>query len=209
MDENDLPESTKLEIAQKKIASKESYRKKLCCYQAWMFSLCCVCYSSVHIYREFWSVSKPEVEEQGEKYGNISKQDFSNVETVNFMVYGLSQFVNGPLADEFNHRVILPISYFLQALIFACIAIIGFKGGDGSLFYFYALQTVLGIVQSICFPAYVSLISNWFSSKNRGFATASFCTCINVGNIIGAQLGKGLVGVFDNQWQYLFVILAV
>ena len=31
---------------------------------------------------------------------------------------------------------------------------------------------------------------------------------MNIGNIVGAQIGSALIGVFDNNWQWLFVIMA-
>ena len=63
-----------------------------------MFALCYASYASIHIYREFWSQSKPEIEDNFAKY-HSTKQTLSNVDFTNFMVYGLSQFANGALAD--------------------------------------------------------------------------------------------------------------
>jgi sugar phosphate permease len=62
----------------------------------------------------------------------------------------------------------------------------GFAGGEHSNVQFILEQTFIGLTQSICFPAYVCLISNWFSGKTRGIAVGGFCTCICIGNIIGA-----------------------
>ena len=59
-----------------------------------MFALCYASYASIHIYREFWSISKPEIEksyEEGDKkYGDVTKQTLSNVDFTNFLVYVLS-----------------------------------------------------------------------------------------------------------------------
>ena len=34
----------------------------------------------------------------------------------------------------------------------------------------------------------------------------SFCSCVNIGDIIGAQIGQALLRAFDNNWQWLFVL---
>ena len=36
-----------------------------------------------------------------------------------------------------------------------------------------------------------------------------FCTCVCVGNILGVQVAQALERALDNQWQWLFVILAI
>jgi len=38
---------------------------------------------------------------------------------------------------------------------------------------------------------------------------AAFCSCVNVGDIIGAQLGQGLLSAFEDKWAWLFVLLVV
>ena len=67
-------------------------------YQVAIFALSYFSYGSVHLYREFWSQSKPQIEDDFEKY-HIDKEQLSNIDFANFMVYGLAQFCNGVLAD--------------------------------------------------------------------------------------------------------------
>ena len=67
---------------------------------------------------------------------------------------------------------------------------------------------MLGLIQSVCFPSFVSVIANWFSKENRGLAVGGFCTCTCIGNIVGAQVGQALITALNDQWQWLFVILA-
>lgn len=75
-----------------------------------MFGLSYLSYGSVHIYREFWSQAKPVIEDNFDKY-HSDKQTLSNVDFANFMIYGLSQFFNGVMADQFNLKKLLPIVY--------------------------------------------------------------------------------------------------
>ena len=150
-----------------------------------MFLLCYFSYGSVHIYREFWSQSKPEIEANYAKY-HSDKQTLSNVDFTNFMIYGMTQFANGVLADQINLKRLLPIVYVLQAIIYVLIAMTGFVGGAHADVQFYIWFSLLGLVQSICFPAFIHIVANWFSEKHRGMAVGGFCTCVNVGDIIGA-----------------------
>ena len=82
----------------------------------------------------------------------------------------------------------------------------GFLGGTYAYVQFYAWFSILGLVQSICFPAFIHIVANWFSEKKRGIAVGSFCSCVNIGDIIGAQLGQGLLRAFNDKWQWLFVL---
>ena len=102
------------------------------------------------------------------------------------MIYGMVQFGSGAVADEYNLQRLLPIVYVLQAIIFGLIAMTGFIGGESTSAQLYIWFSVLGFVQCICFPAFVHIAANWFSLKNRGIAVGGFCTCINIGNILGA-----------------------
>ena len=172
-----------------------------------MFILTYLSYGSIHVYREFWSLSKPEIEDNTGKY-HSSKQLLSDVDTMNFMVYGLAQFITGAMGDEFPLRIILPISYLIQSITYAMIAFTGFRGGDLAYVQFFAWFSILGLVQSICFPAFVSIVANWFSKSKRGLAVGGFTTCVNIGNILGTQVGSRLLQKFSGNWQWLFVIMA-
>ena len=74
---------------------------------------------------------------------------------------------------------------------------------------FFFEFTLIGLVQSLCFPAYVSIVANWFPKNYRGTAVTGFCTCVNFGNIIGVQLAAAILDITDDKWQWLFVLLAV
>jgi sugar phosphate permease len=57
-------------------------------------------------------------------YG-ISKEDLGDIDTANFFVYGLSQFIIGSMGDNFNLKIMMPITYCVQA---ACYTGIGLAG---------------------------------------------------------------------------------
>lgn len=110
-----------------------------------MFLLTYLSYGSIHVYREFWSLSKPVIEDNEGKY-HSSKEVLSDVDTVNFMVYGLAQFVTGAMGDEFPLRIVLPISYLTQSVVYALIAYTGFYGGSLAYVQLFVWFSILGLV---------------------------------------------------------------
>jgi OPA family glycerol-3-phosphate transporter-like MFS transporter 1/2 len=62
---------------------------------------------------------------------------------------------------------------------------------------------LLGLVQSVDFPALVSTMGNWTQRKTRGFVTGVWATCSNTGNIIGMQSAALILFINGNQWEHL------
>mmetsp|Transcript_1807 Transcript_1807/g.2578 ORF Transcript_1807/g.2578 Transcript_1807/m.2578 type:complete len:103 (+) Transcript_1807:413-721(+) len=102
------------------------------------------------------------------------------------------------MGDAFPLKNVLPASFMLQAFCYTAIAVTGFVGGDLAYVQFFAWFSILGLVQSICFPAFVSIVANWVDEKQRGIAVGGFCTCVNIGNIVGVQVGAALLRAFSN-----------
>ena len=101
-----------VDTEQDRVVIKNDYKSKKLKYQIGTFILCYVSYGCVHIYREFWASSKVQIEANEDKY-HSPKETLSRVDTVNFMVYGITQFITGPMGDAFNLRLVLPIAYLL------------------------------------------------------------------------------------------------
>ena len=82
--------------------------------------------------------------------------------------------------------------------------------------WYYLWFILLGMVQSITFPAYISIVSGWFDKKNRGLIVNGFTSCVNIGNIVGVQLASVILDASNNQWGYnlifaasLFTVMAI
>lgn len=65
----------------------------------------------------------------------------------------------------------------------------------------------IGVFQCVVFPSFIGVIAAWFPKHLRGKATMGFCTCINIGNIAGAQIAAALLKYF--QWGWLMILCAV
>ena len=74
-----------------------------------MLSLSFISYCSVHMQREMWSISKPKIK-NNPKF-NLDEDALSIVDTVNFFVYGLTQFFAGAFGDAYSLNYILPASF--------------------------------------------------------------------------------------------------
>ena len=81
-----------------------------------------------------WSVCRPKII-NNPAYG-ISREDLSNIDTANFFVYGLSQFVIGSLGDHFNLKIMMPITYIVQALCMSGVGIAGIDIFTGQWWYY-------------------------------------------------------------------------
>jgi len=159
-------------------------------YQILQFSLCYLSYFAVHMYRTMWSFSKVEIKADP-RYG-LDSHTLSNIDTTNFLVYGLTQFVAGTLGDKFCLNLVMPISYVSQAVCYFGLAMGGLFF-ISSTAYYYVFMIVIGIVQCVAFPAFIGCVAVWFPKRHRGLATTGFCTCVNIGNILGAQLSGWLL----------------
>ena len=65
----------------------------------------------------------------------------------------------------------------------------GFIGGESAELQFYIWFSMLGLTQSICFPAFIHIVANWFPKHRRGLAVGIWVTCTNFGDIVGVQVG--------------------
>ena len=78
-----------------------------------------------------------------------------------------------------------------------------------SYFFYYIIFIAIGMFNSILFPNFISVLGNWFSKKHRGVLIGLWATCNNTGNIVGIQLAAWLLDLFNGEWPYLFLVIAV
>jgi len=73
--------------------------------------------------------------------------------------------------------------------------------------WYYLMFVIIAVVQCICYPVFNGVVAAWFPKHQRGRATMGFCTCINLGNIVGAQMAALLLRTM--QWGWLMVFCAI
>lgn len=95
-----------------------------------------------------------------------SNTDLGVLGSTLYVVYGLSKFLSGVVADRANPRSFLVVGLVLSALVnFAF-------GFSSSLMVFIALWAVNGFFQSTGAPASAKMLATWFSAGERGTKTA-------------------------------------
>ena len=139
---------------------------------------------------------------------------FGTIDTGLFLTYALCQFGTGVIGDLVNKRLVLTVSYFIQAILFVFMGLAGLaaysNNADGQpdayqskLWLFLLIFMGIGLVQSVDLPSLISVMGNWTHRGNRGFVTGLWSTCGSVGNILGLQLAPILLTSWDNRWYLL------
>jgi len=158
-----------------------------------MFTLCYFSWVAVHAQREFWAMSKKTIKQD---VPELKTSFFGTIDTGLFLTYALCQFGTGVIGDLINKRVVLAVSYLIQAVLFGFMGYAGshaysdYESGDtqayqNRLWVFTLIFMSIGLVQSVDLPSLISVMGNWTHRGNRGFITGMWSTCGSVGNILG------------------------
>lgn len=132
-------------------------------------------YATFYFVRGNLSIAMPLM---GQQLG-ITKEKLGLFLTLHGVLYGISKFLNGYLADRANARVFMTVALVASALL-------------NILFGFSSMVTALGIIwmlngwfQGMGFPPCARLMANWFPPKQ-------FATKFSIWNI-SHNVGSGLV----------------
>ena len=118
-----------------------------------------------------------------------------------FWVYGPVQVVVGWLCDRFNVYRLTAVGVLLWA---ASTLLMGFAGGFISLL---VLRVMLGIGESISFPATSKIIAQQVPSERRGVANAIVSIGIALGPAAGTLAG-GLI-LANYGWRAIFIVFGL
>ena len=118
-----------------------------------------------------------------------------------FWTYGLFQLVAGKVIEKFNVLWVLAAGYFLWS---AATAATGLGTGIASIL---AFRLVLGVGESIAYPAYSKIIAESFPEGLRGTANAMIDAGSKMGPAIGVLAGVTLVGLFG--WRGMFLAVGM
>jgi MFS family permease len=93
-------------------------------------------------------------------------------------------YLFGVIGDIFDLRKMMIITYVMMGISNLALGL-GSYYDINSEAYYYMCFAFIGLSSAVCYPNFVSIMSNWFPKKNRGFIIGLWSTCVNVGNIIG------------------------
>jgi MFS transporter, ACS family, D-galactonate transporter len=116
-----------------------------------------------------------------------------------FWTYAIFQLVAGWLVDRYNVYLLYGLAFLLWSV---ATGFIGLAGGVTSLFM---LRLLLGVGESIAYPAYARIIACDFPARHRGFANSAIDAGAKAGPALGTLVG-GLI-VAGLGWRALFFVL--
>ncbi len=122
---------------------------------------------------------------------------FGKLGSAFFWTYAAFQIVAGWLVDRYNVNWVYGLGYLLWSV---AMLLTGYVEGIAMLF---GLRLLLGIGESVAYPAYSRIISRGIQPEHRGVANA----LVDAGSKMGPALGVLLGGLFMGRfgWRFFFV----
>lgn len=118
-----------------------------------------------------------------------------------FWTYATFQIVAGWLVDRFNVNWAFAAGFFLWS---GATAATGLVGGFAALF---ALRLLLGMGESIAYPAYSKILAGHFPEYHRGLANALIDAGSKLGPALGTLAGGYLMAMYG--WRAFFIALGL
>jgi MFS family permease len=131
----------------------------------------------------------------------LSATTFGIAVSAFFWVYAPIQLVLGRLCDRFSVYGLLAIGTALWSVSTFCM---GMVAGFLSLLL---LRLVLGVGESIVFPAGSKIICRHVAPENRGLANAVMATAIALGPAVGTFAGGSILAAFG--WRPMFFVFGI
>ncbi len=118
-----------------------------------------------------------------------------------FWTYATFQIVSGWLVDRFDVNWILAGGFFLWSLATAATGLVhGFV-------MLLVLRLILGIGESVAYPAYSKILAGYFPEHHRGLANALIDAGCRCGPGLGTLFGGFLMARFG--WRPFFMVLGL
>jgi MFS family permease len=115
-----------------------------------------------------------------------------------FWSYAVLQIPAGWAVDRFGVRRMYAFGFIVWSV---ASAFTGFATGVAALIL---LRILLGIGQSIAFPASAGAVANWFQSKERGLVTGSYLAGVRYGQALIAAIGAYFLALYS--WKLFFLV---
>ena len=158
-----------------------------------LFASCLICY----IDRSNLSVAAPLLKDEL----GLSATALGTLLSAFFWTYACCQLLAGWLVDRYNANWVLAAGFLLWSLATTATGLIG---SFGALF---VMRLLLGVGESVAYPAYAKILATYYTEGQRGLANA----LIDVGCKCGPALGTLAGGVFMAHygWRPFFLVLGL
>ena len=114
-----------------------------------------------------------------------------------FWTYAAMQIVSGWLIDRYSVYWIFAGGFFIWS---AATALTGLAGGFATIF---ALRLLLGVGESVAYPAYSKIIAQGFTEQHRGLANGLIDAGCKAGPALGLMIGGLVISRWG--WRPLFI----
>ena len=157
-------------------------------------------YATFYFVRKNFSIAQPLIAADL----HITKQGIGLILTLHGVIYGLSKFLNGFLADRANARVFMATALIASALLNV------WFGLSSTLTILIVIWMFNGWFQGMGFPPCARLMANWFPPKQLATKFSIWNSSHNIGSIVIILLCGFLVGgtLFAPDWRLCFFIPA-
>ena len=151
-------------------------------------------YAGFYIVRKNFSMAIPMLEPFG-----FEKGELGIVLSMNAVAYGFSKFIMASISDRSNSRNFLPLGLVLAAIsmMFMIVPVqyLGAEHKEWAIFLMAALNFLVGWFNGMGWPPCGSVMTHWFSQKERGTWMSVWNCAHNVG---GALVGP--MAVYGAMW---------
>jgi MFS transporter, ACS family, D-galactonate transporter len=127
-----------------------------------------------------------------------------NTETMGLMLsafswcYCFMQVPSGWIVDRFGVRRAYACGFGLWSI--AC----ALTGAFRDIAAIMSFRIMMGVGQSVAFPASARAVANWFADTQRGLVNSSYLTGVRLGQALVNAAGVGLIALYG--WQMFFVL---
>lgn len=127
-----------------------------------------------------------------------------NTETMGLMLsafawcYGFMQVPSGWIVDRFGVRRAYACGFGLWSV--AC----ALTGASRDIAAIVCFRVIMGVGQSVAFPASARAVANWFPDTERGLVNSSYLTGVRLGQALINAAGVALIARYG--WRMFFIV---
>jgi ACS family glucarate transporter-like MFS transporter len=119
--------------------------------------------------------------------------------------YVIGQLPGGWVLDRYGTKWVYAVSIALWSVFTLLQGTTGFFVGGAAVTMLFALRFFVGLAESPSFPANARIVSAWFPSAERGFASAAFNSAQYFATVLFAPLMAWIVHSYG--WRNVFWVM--
>ena len=131
----------------------------------------------------------------------LSKADMGVLLSAFFWSYSFMQMPAGWVVDRYGVKRSYALGYAFWSLASAA------TGLAKSLLTLNVLRMLLGLGQSVAFPASARAVANWFHDSERGTVTATYLTGVRLGQALVSLAAAAFLPIYG--WKLFFLVIGV